>query len=296
MQSFLEPDLLRSFVAIAEMGSFTAAAQRVHRTQSAVSMQIKRLEEQVGRDLFLRDGRSVQLTREGELLLVHARKILLAHQEALTALDPEALDGSVTFGLPDDYAECWLPRILARFAETNPLVHVDVVCNTSVKLRRAVEHGRVDLALVTMGSEDGRGTLVRRDPLVWVTSAKHCVHEKVPVPLAVFDEGCLFRRYAEEGLGRIGRKGRIAYTSISTPGILAAIEAGLAVSVIMRGNVRQGMRILGEADGFPTLPEIGRVMIRAEGTSRPVIERLEAHVTEALSVTPGAWPSLSLAA
>ena len=160
MLATLEPELLRSFVAIAETGSFTAAAHRVHRTQSAVSMQIKRLEELLGRELFLREGRSVSITRDGELLLSHARRILHAHLEALAAFDRDQLAGDVTIGAPDDYASTFLPRILARFAETHARVHVNVVCQPSVDLLRLLADRAVDLALVTQGSGERGGTLL----------------------------------------------------------------------------------------------------------------------------------------
>ena len=171
MLATLEPELLRSFVAIAETGSFTAAAHRINRTQSAVSMQIKRLEELVGRELFSRAGRTVGLTRDGELLLTHARHILRAHGEALAAFDREALAGEVTIGAPDDYASTFLPRILARFAESHARVHVNVVCQSSVDLVRRLADRTVDLALVTQGSGERGGTNLCREQLVWVGSA-----------------------------------------------------------------------------------------------------------------------------
>src|SRR5918911_83027 len=138
----LEPEVLGGFVAIAETGSFTAAAKRVNRTQSAVSMQIKRLEENLGRELFTRDGRAVELTSDGEVLLGHARRILAVHREALAAFDRDALAGEVTIGAPDDYASTFLPRILARFARTHPRVQVNVVCRPSSSTSTAASAAR----------------------------------------------------------------------------------------------------------------------------------------------------------
>jgi DNA-binding transcriptional LysR family regulator len=275
MLATIEPELLRSFVAIAETGSFTAASHRVHRTQSAVSMQIKRLEDLLGRALFTREGRAVRLTRDGEMLLPHARRILHAHREALAAFDREALAGAVTIGAPDDYASTFLPRILARFAESHARAHVDVVCQPSAELLRCLADRTVDLALVTQGSGERGGILVHREPLVWVGSARHRAHEQEPLPLAVFQPGCLFRSLATDGLARTGRAARIAYTSLSIAGILAALESGLAVSVLLRSTVRPGLRILDERDGFPPLPEIGITLQRASGEPSPLIDRLE---------------------
>lgn len=282
----LEPDLLRTFIAIAESGSFTAAAKRVHRTQSAVSMQIKRLEDGLGRSLFERDGRRVSLTPHGEILLDHARRIIRAHQEALAAFDAQAVHGHVRVGSPDDYASTFLPGILARFAQTHPQVHVEVVCRPSVDLLRDLAAGELDLALVTQGSGETGGTLVHREPLVWITSAHHRVHEDSPLPLAVFEQGCLFRRYATERLAQRGRQARVAYTSVSVAGIYAALEAGLACSVLLRSNVRPGLRVLSEADGFPKLPEIGVTLQRSTHATGRLIDRLEQHMLDAFSSAP----------
>ena len=280
MIDLLEPELLRSFVAIAETGGFTAAAQRVHRTQSAVSMQIRRLEEQLGAELFLREGRTVRLSHNGELLLPHARRILQAHRDALAAFDREQLEGVVTLGAPDDYASTFLPHSLARFGESHPRVHLTFVCQPSVELVRQLGEGAVDLALITQGSGEQGGTLLLRERLVWVASAGHRAHMLDPLPLAIFEPGCPFRRAAVEALARGGRAYRIAYSSVSFAGVHAAIDAGLAVSVMLRNSGRPGQRILDERDGFPPLGEAGIVLLRASPDPSPLVDRLEAAIVE----------------
>lgn len=292
MIATLEPDLLRSFVAIAESGSFTAAAQRVHRTQSAVSMQIRRLEDLIGQALFTREGRQVRLTPAGEVLLGHARRILQAHRDALAEFDRTALAGEVTIGAPDDYASTFLPRVLARFAETHARVHVSVVCRPSVELVGCIADRSIDLALVSEGSGERGGVLVRREPLVWVAAARHRPEELDPLPLAVFQPGCVFRRAMTESLAASGRTGRIAYTSLSIAGIHAALDSGLAVSALLRSGLRPGLRVLDERDGFPPLPELGLVLLRAEAEPSPAVERLEAAILAHFREAPG----LSLAA
>jgi DNA-binding transcriptional LysR family regulator len=279
MPTVLEPDLLRTFVAIADTGSFTAAGTRVHRTQSAVSMQIKRLEELVGRSLLERHARSVRLSKEGEQLLWHARRILQAHREALAVFDAVEIEGEITVGAPDDYASTFLPRVLADFAMAHPKAHVTVDCRSSEELVRAAAEGEVDLALVTQGYGDTGGTFVHREPLVWVGSGRHDVHEQRPLPLAMFSPGCHFRRYALEGLARAGIPSRVAYTSISIAGVLAAIAAGLAVGVLMRGTVPPHLRIVGRTEGLPDLPDAGIVVVRGS-RERPAIFRLEAEIVE----------------
>lgn len=280
MTDLLEPELLRSFVAIAETGGFTTAAQRVHRTQSAVSMQIRRLEEQLGAELFLREGRTVRLSHGGELLLPHARRILQAHREALAAFDKEQLAGTVTLGAPDDYASTFLPKSLARFAESHPRVVLDFVCQSSAELVRRLAERTIDLALVTQGYGERGGTLLLRERLVWVASASCPLREQDPLPLAIYEPGCPFRAAAVEALARAGRAYRIAYTSVSFAGVHAAVDAGLAVTVMLRNSVRPGQRILDARDGFPPLGEAGIVLLRASPEPAPLVDQLEATITD----------------
>lgn len=280
MYSILEPELLQSFVAIAETGSFTAAAQRVFRTQSAVSMQMKRLEESLGRSLFSRQGRNMRLTEDGELLLGHARRILHAHQQALAAFVRAELAGKVTVGAPDDYASTFLPSILARFAEAYPQVQVELVCDQTVTLLEKLEEGHVDIALITSGHGDDSGVVICREQAVWVTAAGHCVHERAPLPLALNHGSCIFRRWALEALGQQDRPCRIAYTSQSLAGLETAIRAGLAVGVLPRGSVRPGLRVLTEKDGFPPLPGFAIILKRAPGKDSALLDCLESYMLD----------------
>lgn len=280
MQSTIEPDLLQTFVAIVDSGSFTDAARRVHRTQSAVSMQIKRLEDLLGRPLLVRDGRSVTLTHDGEVLLGHARRILKAHQEALAVFTQSDLHGTVTLGTPDEYAVSFLPSILARFAESRCLVHVEVICDSSTHLLARLRENALDFALITHGYGDDSGIVLMREPVVWAVSARHCAHEQDPVPLALFHPGCKFRQWAIESLARQGRSYRLAYTSVSLTAIEAAVRAGLAVTVLPRSNVTAGLRILDERDGFPPLPEYEIALCRSQTARAPVHDCLEQHIVE----------------
>jgi len=283
MPKVLEPELLSTFVAIADAGSFTEAARRVSRTQSAVSMQMKRLEELIGRPVFARNGRQVELTRDGELLLGHARRILRSHAEALAAFEASEVQGTVTLGTPDQYASAFLPRILARFAETHPAVHVEVVCDVTANLLERLRAGALDLALVTHGDGNEGGTVLYQEPVVWVTSARHGAHELDPVPLALFYQGCNYRRWALDALARAGRAYRIAYSSMSWAGIEAALRAGLAISAAPRSNVGPGLRVLSEPDGFPPLPTYQVELQRAAGRRAPALDRLEEHIVESFA-------------
>lgn len=283
MNALLETDLLQTFVAIADTGGFSHAARRVFRTQSAVSMQMRRLEQTLGRSLFERQGRSVRLTADGELLLGHARRILHAQQQALAAFDHSTLEGSVVFGTPDDYGSTFLPTILARFAETNPRIHVEVVCEPTINLLPRLADGSVDMALITHGHGDDSGVIVHQEPMVWVTSARHCAHEQDPLPLALYQPGCPFRQRALDGLAALGRASRVAYTSVSLTGIEAALRAGLAVSVLGLSNVTEGLRVLTESEGFPPMPDYTIALRRAPGKESPLLDRVEQHIVASFS-------------
>jgi DNA-binding transcriptional LysR family regulator len=274
----LDADNLRSLVAIAETGSFTAAGLRVHRTQSAVSMQMRKLEGQLGRKLFAREGRDARLTADGELLLAHARRILKAQAEALAVFDREAFAGEVRIAAPDDYASTFMPGILMRFAESHPKVRVDLRSLPSHQAARLVDRGEIDLALVTQGHGEAGGIELQREPLVWVAARGHCVHEADPLPLAIFHEDCIFRRHAIRALDAIGRPWRIAYSSQSIAGIYAALETGLAVGTILPSNLRAGLVVLGEAEGLPPLPEVAILLLRRTDAASPLLDAMVDHV------------------
>lgn len=284
MNADLDTDLLRTFVAIADAGGFTRAAQLVHRTQSAVSMQMKRLEESVGKPLFERDGRSVVLTVEGETLLGYARRILKLHAEVLATLTQPDMVGAVRIGTPDDYVARFLPGILTRFAHAYPQVQVEVRCEPSFVLNEALERGELDLALVTDVNNPIEGDIVRRDPVVWATSDKHFAHEQNPLPLALFQSGCFFRHWAIKALDNLEREYRIAYTSPSINGIQAVVSAGLAVTVLAQSILPPGVRALTAAEGFPPFPQAAIVLKRAPTVRSRVIDCMARHITEGFAV------------
>jgi DNA-binding transcriptional LysR family regulator len=153
-----------------------------------------------------------------------------------------------------------------------------MVCETTSNLLKRIAENSVDLALITHGHGDNGGVVVHEEPVVWVTSALHCVHEQQPLPLALFQPGCIFRKWALRALAEQGRASRVAYTSMSVNGIEAALRAGLAVSALARSNVKEGLRILDERDGFPPLPTYQLALRRATGRSSVILDRLEEHI------------------
>lgn len=280
MLNIPDPALLQTFVAIVESGSFTTAAKRVHRTQSAVSMQIRRLETLVGQPLFERNGRGIRLTGTGEVFYDHARRILDDYRLAMGAVGQGQIEGDLTVGAPDDYATTFLPRILASFRQIYPQVRIHIVSEPSRQLVHSLSVGSVDIALLTEGEGATSATVVHHEPLVWVSSQHHMVHMQDPVPLAVFHSGDVFRRYAVGELGGSGRNVSIALTSSSFAGLDGAVQAGIAIAVIFKGSVRPGMRILTPQEGFPILPSVGIVVQRSDKQPHELADRFGAHVEE----------------
>ncbi len=273
----IDPDLLRTFSLIAEEGSFTRVARQVGRTQSAVSMQVQRLEALLGRTLLLRArGGSVQLTAHGRFLLSRAREVLALNDDIWRTFREPSVAGRVRLGTPDDYALRYLPTILMRFAETHPAVEVDVISASSGELVELMRAGELDLTLCSEGSEPPRAAAVPlwRGPLVWVTSERNSPHRQDPLPLALGHPGCFWRRAALLSLERAGRRYRIAYTSSSQVGTHAPVMAGLAVTVSTISWLPEGLRPLAAGreparaaairDPAPEGPECG-----AAGHRRP---------------------------
>ncbi len=274
----IDSELLRSFVAIADHGSFTRAANIVNRTQSAVSMQMKRLEEDVlKRPLFERDGRGVQLTAEGQVLLGYARRILKLQGEVFTTLRQPHMVGSVRIGTPDDYVMRFLPGILARFAQAYPLVQVEVHCEPSYQL---LQRQDLDLTIVTREPGQEIGQLLRQERFVWAQARGHNVHECTPLPLAMFNPGCFCRAWACNALDAGERPYRIAYSSPSLSAIMAVVSAGLAITAQLESIIPPDLEIIGAAEGLPDLPLTSIVLLRNPRSQTQVSETLAAQIAE----------------
>ena len=296
MTALLDIDQLRSFIAIADTGTFTRAADAVHKTQSAVSMQIKKLEETVGRPLFERDGRASRLTDEGERLLDYARRIVRLSGEALASFAEAELAGRVRLGLPDDYAERYLPEILARFSQSNPRVEVTVVCEPTPMLMERIENADLDLAIITQVNSRSSVSVIRRERLLWVTSSRHATHEQSPLPLALGRTFCTWRQAATAALDARAKPYRVLYSSWNSTAVGAAVLAGLAVSVLPESALRPGMRVLGPADDFPTLPSCKIALVRNRADPSPLSDALAGHIISSLDNLSGAGDKSGYAA
>lgn len=267
----LDLDVLRTFVAIAETGSFTTAANAVFRTPSAVSMQIKKLEDILGRSVFARDARSVTLTTDGEMLLGYARRLIAINREAVSKFIIPEIVGVVRLGSPDDFGERVLPHVLRRFAQTHPSIAVDVVIDQSVNLRRRMDDRTLDITLVTnsTGAASGAETLLT-EPIVWAGAKGGCAHLREPLPVSVWEEGCAWRGKAIDALGRNGRNYRVAYMSAHTAGQRAAIMSDLAIAPLPKSFITSDMVELGPKDGLPVMGEYSLAMLVAADASAPV--------------------------
>lgn len=274
----LELDLLRTLVAIADTGSFNKAARVVFRTPSAVSMQMKKLEEQVARPLFAKDGRSVTLTPDGDALVGYGRRILKLADEAMQRFRAPQIQGTIRLGAPDDYAGQFLPDILSRFAASHPDVEVDVTCQSSMDLLKLLEANEIDIALVSAGHGLPGGMTVHREPLVWAGLRHGCAHEKTPVPLAVSHIGCCWRRQAVHALDRSGIPYRIAYTSKHYLGQLAAVTGGLAIAPVPLSSVKGDLKIIDEDVGLPPIGHYEIELRRSASARGSLFDALENHI------------------
>ena len=274
MTANLDTDLLRAFVAVADARSFTRAADALFRTQAAVSQQVKRLEEVVGKRVFERDTKGVRLTGDGEVLLAYARRMLTLNDEAMATLRHGAAPASVRIGTPDDYATMLLPDVLARFAAAYPGITVEVVCDNSPDLVAEIEKGRYDLALVTRRTDDPAGERVRREPVLWVAPPNPGVDALDPLPLALFPKGCVVRDLAVAALEGMGRAWRVAFTSKSVVAVHGAVLGGLGLTAMEACTVPPALRLLTPADGFPDLPAVDIALHRAPGAASAPVRTL----------------------
>lgn len=274
----IDSELLRTFVAIADHGGFTRAGQILNRTQSAVSMQMKRLEEDVlQRPLFRREGRQLIITAEGELLLGYARRILTLQSEVINSFRKPNMVGVVRVGTPDDYVMRYLPAVLARFAQTYPMVQVEMHCEPSFQL---LQRKDLDLTIVTREPGKEIGQLLKQEEVVWAQAAGFDLHELPTLPLAMFNSDCFCRAWACNALDAMGRDYRVAYTSPSLSAIMAVVGAGLAITAQLRSLIPAGMRIIGEQEKLPPMPSASIVLLRNDSNRNPVTECLAEYISE----------------
>jgi len=265
----LDIGVLRSFLLIADGLSFSEAADRVGRSPSAVSLQIQRLEAELGAPVFRRNAREVVLTLAGERLLGYARRIVRANDEALLAFRAgRDLHGPLRFGTTQDFAEAVLPEVLGRFSVDHPDVELTLQVDRSATLVEAVEGGTIDVAIAIRRDHPlNRGTLTEI-PMIWIGRDGMELDPRAPVPLVMFDPPCTFRSAAVDSLAVAGRGHRIAFTSPSLSGLRMAVETGLGVTVRTRHLLGPRLDDVAAGAGLPALPNVAFALYVAEG-SRP---------------------------
>src|SRR5882757_5584675 len=277
----LDPDLLRAFVAVANHRSFTRAALMLNRTQSAVSMQIKRLEGRLGVELFNRTKSNVDLSPAGEGLLGYARRILALNEEAVGRLAERKVEGVVRLGVMDDYGTCIVPPLLAGFLAGYPRIHVEM--ETGLTSSMPARLGEVfDLVIAMHPEGRGDGEFLRREQAVWATSASQAVEQQQPLPVALYPQGCLFRKWAIEALDAARRPWRLAFVSHSLAAVEAVAAQGLAVTVVKAGTFPAKLRPLSDRDGMPRLPAADICLHRAANLS-PAGALLADHLKKEIS-------------
>lgn len=250
----LDPDALATLVAVVDSGGFTSAAERIGKTQAAVSVKIANLEAQLGQRLLARSRRGTVPTDAGEAFLGYARRILAIEDEALAAFGRDEAIGRVRLGIPDDYVETFVTPLIGRFAAAHPGVQVEIRCDLSVRLETELARGDIDLAVVTRDPEQPKGEVLRREPLIWCASADHFPERVSPLPLAVFCEGCRSRPRILGALDTADIAWRIAYTSSHMSGILSAVASGFALTALVESALPVDWRRLGVAENLPPLP------------------------------------------
>ncbi len=284
----LDSDLMRAFLAVAETGSLTHAADRIGRTQSAVSMQIKRLEEALGQPLFTRLPRGVALTPRGEQLMPYARRVTSLLEEAAVALREKPLTGPVRVGIPDEYVGTFLPRALALFDERHPDVEVSVRCDFTDPQIKALADDLIDLAVV-YESSDTASEVLGVDPTVWVTSTVHAQHLRRPVPVAMFFASDWCRDYCIRSLDMNAIAWRTAFECDTASGMRMAACAGLAIAPLSRSTIPPGCRELTAEDGFPMVDHARVVLRRNPRGTSPAIEGLAEVLRQSFSPLARPW-------
>jgi DNA-binding transcriptional LysR family regulator len=276
----LDLELLRSFVSVVDAGGFTRAGERVHRTQSTVSQQIKRLEDDIGQPLLNRSGKDVTPTEAGERLLSYARRLLALAEEARDVLTRPDNEGAVRLGVPEDFAAYRLTKLLAAFSRSHPGLRLDVRADQSSYLKRDLERGDLDLALFKRTAGEKGGIAVWAERLHWVTSKSHPVDSKAgSVPLIGYPAGCLYRARAIHALESAGRAWHMAYTSSSLAGIQAAVAAGMGLSILSEMAIQADHRVLTVRDGFSPIDRTEVALVASPGAS-PATLRLADRLAE----------------
>lgn len=274
--------MLRSLISIVETGSITETARRLGRTQPAITLQMQRLEELTQKQLFLHEGRRLTLTPDGSTVLTYARSILRLHDELISQLASQEIEGQVTLGTPDLYAAFMLPSILNVFRKAFPRIQVELNCALSTPLVGLVKRGDIDIALVTRMNDFTGGQVVRREQLIWMTGEQSNAHQERPVPLALLPEGNIYREHAITALEQARLRWRISCVSENVGGLQAAAFSGMAVTVLGRSALVSAMREIGADEGLPPLPQVELLLYKSTSATSKAATALHDYLAHYL--------------
>ncbi len=279
----LDVESLRTFLTVLDLGGMTKAAESLNVSQSAVSWKIKRLEEKVGRDLLIRDGRSLRTSRDGRELLGYARTIVATHDEAVARLESSELTGTVKLGTTEEVSAARMCDVLARFNRIHSAVEVEFVVDVSYRLEEMLNDGDLDVAVLQILPEESRATdtILWRDRLIWV-SAPDWTYDTGTVPLISFGDRGFYRRLAEDVLHEAGIQTSIAFSGPSVSSVLGAAEAGLGVAVLAESSVVGELIRWPRAANLPELPISYHVARSSPGESSRVAAELIADIVSEL--------------
>ncbi len=280
----LPMDLLRSFVTVSQLGGFTQAGELLGRSQPAISLQIKRLEEMVDQPLFIRNGLSIELSSSGQLMLQYAKRILAINDEAIAKFSKATLSGTVRLGIPSEFATTLLPTIVSRFIEAYPNVTLEVTCALSKHMLTGTEKNQYDLILALHDNPQEAGEdLVKTDQLVWVSSNQHDPHLQSIIPLIVAPEGCIYRSRGIKLLDQKSQPWSVVYTIQDLTGLMAAIQEGLGVTVLTKSTVPSDLKIVRPSEKFPNLGTIGISLLKPRHENTEAVERLSDYLRASLT-------------
>ncbi len=279
----LESDLLRTFLAIADAGSVTGGAAKIFRSQSAASVQIKHLEELLGEAVFKRHGRGVVLSPAGEALAPIARQVVHTLDSTLADFKGSGLVGSLRIGIPDDHGRDLLSSIIAAFAREHPRVELTVHRALSTGFPKALATGALDMAVHEVARVAANMAFLKEESLQWVASQEHDLLDRDPLPLALFDRACWWRDAALSALQTAGRRYRVIYSSESVTGVAAAIDAGIAIGIMGTSAMSDGMLVLPESEGFPSLPASKLVLESGRGSGDAAATAMATAIVRAFS-------------
>jgi DNA-binding transcriptional LysR family regulator len=294
----LDMDVLRTLVTAQQLGGFNRAADQIGRSQSAVSQQIRRLEQQVGEPLFRKNGRGVALTESGDVMLAYARRILELNDEAVAAVRGVAVEGTVRFGLPSDLAETWLSMTLGRFKRSHPAVLIEAVVDRNALLLERLDTGHLDLALVFGSETRNDAERLATLPMTWIgpASGERLFVPEQPLPLVMYGPPCFFRQAGIDALDKAGIPWRTAFTSPSLHGLWAAVDAGLGITLRTAVGLPDSLVVLDQRTGLPPVPTIALCLHDAARGLAPAANALKEILINTLALNLASIPHADIPA